>query len=747
MQQKKNSELAKKVFKELIRNEWGIEKLTFLLEINSKVIEQFTHFATNADNFSQLCKDEYSGHEFLTLVIKKNLDTITFIQSCKNIVSNLLPRNLIEKKPNIIKIFTSLLVENPNNIVQLCKNYKKECFRYHPSAIREKRTDTSIFIIEYLMACNVNATKQITSTLEKNPELIVQLCQYKVGYVLLKHLMIYNLDTAKLFTSLIIKDPKNIIPLFDYPYGCNFLEYSVDYNVNAIKQITSILTENPEYIIQLCNQNFTVYTSLEGLITRNIDAAEQFASALATNPKYIIQLFEKTLHGYKLFQFLKEKNSNIKKQLTSEALTEALALEILKNDNDFDLCKTQTARKKLERFVTNFPNIFSKLAANTGVDQMAPCLFYLLTKNGSCDDIKKNLTKKIDNDPLGLLLKKFIFGYNCDYDNATQTQTSKHIKNNIEQLANSDTVNEALRKPLVKKMLNNVFKKEQTLQQKYYTFVHGQKWKWNLLEHWFTCLLSLKNNKSYKDFLCIHLEKPKNSKNQLIDEKMLHEKILSNGGNRNRLQYINWAIFANDDNNKPIGNNSINYILRDYNTGTGLYGRIISIETVFDNLGYSDIYKKYENQLNELEQEHKNISKYGQFLLFAIPKKKIENYVFPVISGGQKAKIFIEGIGDTDDIKIVMEKLLNNHEKIKYGTNVIEFALVKTWDHEGSLNPESGIKVFAFNAADPEKMKAFNKKQNQLLRQITQEIIYRKKQLLFYKIQLSFYDMYAKMTT
>ena len=45
-----------------------------------------------------------------------------------------------------------------------------------------------------------------------------------------------------------------------------------------------------------------------------------------------------------------------------------------------------------------------------------------------------------------------------------------------------------------------------------------------------------------------------------------------------------------------------------------------------------------------------------------------------------------------------------------------------TQDKHGGLNPESGIKVHMFDAADPEKLAAFRKKESLLLEQIKQEI-------------------------
>ena len=81
----------------------------------------------------------------------------------------------------------------------------------------------------------------------------------------------------------------------------------------------------------------------------------------------------------------------------------------------------------------------------------------------------------------------------------------------------------------------------------------------------------------------------------------------------------------------------------------------------------------------------------------------------------------IEGIGETDDIKTIITTLRNSPEKIK-DSDQMEFVLIMTQDKHGGLNPESGIKVHMFDAADPEKLAAFKEKEHRLLEQIKQEI-------------------------
>lgn len=68
-----------------------------------------------------------------------------------------------------------------------------------------------------------------------------------------------------------------------------------------------------------------------------------------------------------------------------------------------------------------------------------------------------------------------------------------------------------------------------------------------------------------------------------------------------------------------------------------------------------------------------------------------------------------------------METLENNPENIK-NTDEIEFCVPMTYDKKGALNPESGIKIFAFNAADQEKLRAYYVCQQELFSQIKKDI-------------------------
>ena len=587
--------------------------------------------------------------------------------------------HLLKRNSEVAKLFISVLAADTNNIAELFKN---------PSGI---------FFLEYLIEKDSNVAKLLISVLAADTNNIVQLCKdldgskYLDGIYLLRDLMEEDPRLVKQVTSVLAADTNNIVQLLKNSSGIYLLRYLIEKDSNAAKLLISVLAADTNNIVQLC---------------KDLDGSKYLADS-------------KKLDGICLLRDLMEEDSSVAKQVIFETLM---------TDASFDLCKEPRGRKFLKFLIDKNPSMFSQLP-DTIVRKMAPYLFYLFTKKGSCGDIK-DLVEKIDGDNLGSLFKQLIYCYKCKNNQVVGTQTSIDMKQNLKRIIKSRIVH-VLQKPLVKKMLDDVFKKEQALQSDYYTFLHGQRWAVALPERWFTWLWSLKNNQSCKDkdFIFCHVEKPEDNENQLIQEEELRRKILDKGGESgysphqsslefSRLQFLTWSLFSNSTN---LASNPVNYFFGNDNCNSHRIKKI-SIKSAFEDLGFAHIYEKYKNQLDNLEQEHKNLSEHGQMLLFAIPKAQIEDCVFPVTDDGRKDRVFIDGLGNTNDISIIMETLRNNPEKINY--NNLQFALVKTWDF--ALNPEkSGIKVFPFNAADAdsEKVKKFRAKEEELFRQIKQDIM------------------------
>ncbi len=213
------------------------------------------------------------------------------------------------------------------------------------------------------------------------------------------------------------------------------------------------------------------------------------------------------------------------------------------------------------------------------------------------------------------------------------------------------------------------------------------------------------DNQKVEDYLFCHLERPNGN---VKEQEILRKKILEQGDKGGQIQFLNYATLGNSSFH---GSSSIEFVLSNKNRGTCFGGKNISLESVFYDLGYYQIYEKYQRELLELDREHSYLTKYGQLLLFGIPKDKIKNLVYLTHCGGQKRRIKIDGVGETDDIELIMKTLCNNPERID-NTDRLEFALIKTWDL--ALDPKSGVKVIAKNAVDPEKWKAFKAKEDVL---------------------------------
>ena len=769
---KEKSELAEKVFKKLIETNWGTKCLDSLLKTNPDVAILFTSVLTaDANNIVQLDKNSYgssNGIYFFIHLMEEDPGLVKQVTSvlaadANNIIqlcNSWFIGTLMEKDSNAAKLFTSVLVEDANNLVKLCKNmgllhlfkfcFLKRLMEKDPNSAKQfisvlVKDTNSLFklcknfggthFLEDLMEEDPRFVKQVTSVLAANVNNIAELFKDSGVICFLKRLMKKDSNAAKLLISVLVADTNNIVQLFKdlsgekYLFGIYLLRDLMEEDPRLVKQVTSVLAADTNNIAKLLKNSQGIYL-FRDLIEKDSNAAKLLISVLAADTNLIVQLCNnlddgenwtdsKRLDGIYLLRDLMEEDSSAAKQVIFETLI---------TDASFDLCKEPRGRKFLKFLIDKNSSMFSQLP-DTIVCKMPPYLFYLFTEKGSCGDIK-DLVEKMDGDNLGSLFKQLIYCDKCKKNQAVGTQTSIDMKQNLNKIIKSSIVN-VLQKPLVKKMLDGVFKKEQALQSDYYTFLHGQRWAVVLPERWFTWLWSLKNNQSCKDFLFCHVEKPKDNENQLIQEEELRKEVLDKGGECdidvqsdnlqfNRLQFLTWSLFGNSTN---LASNSVNYSVYNHNCNDHR-NRIkrISIKSAFEDLGFAHIYEKYKNQLDNLEQEHKNLSEHGQMLLFAIPKDKIEDCVFPVDDYGCKDEVFIDGLGYRNDISIIMETLRSNPEKINY--NNLQFALVKTWDF--ALNPEkSGIKVFPFDATDTdsEKVKKFRAKEEELFRQIKQDIM------------------------
>lgn len=280
----------------------------------------------------------------------------------------------------------------------------------------------------------------------------------------------------------------------------------------------------------------------------------------------------------------------------------------------------------------------------------------------------------------------------------------------------------SLKNPHMKIMVQQISNKERTLNNDYYTFIHGQRSSYLPYEQLHTFISSVINNQNTnQEHLLLHIKKPLTSSTDILQEENTRKTLINQGRYnikdkelRQHLLFTNWAYFANSTN---TGSSSARYIALNDNVGS-IY---TTYSQIFHLNNLSHLYNKYNEQLEELHTTFTTITQHGTCILIAIPKSTIKEQAYLAASGGFKTTLSIEGIGQTDDMSLIMETLTKSPEKID-NIDKIEFCIPMTYDTMGALNPESGIKVFAFNAADQEKLDNYYARQRELFAQIKQDI-------------------------
>lgn len=299
----------------------------------------------------------------------------------------------------------------------------------------------------------------------------------------------------------------------------------------------------------------------------------------------------------------------------------------------------------------------------------------------------------------------------CDRSAMPITTTVNHILSTPKILVE---IRELINNPTIKDLLIKIVKEEGTFHKDYYTFVHGQRWEYYLPEKLFTDLYGYRHNIPVHDFIFAHV--------RTIDDKdkdiATHQRLLLQGRknfdahkDRQKLLFLNAPFFGNTFNK---GSSTAHYFTKNANVGNVT----LTNRQVFDLLGYGNLYTRYAQALEALEKEFSTLSNcHGNILFFAIPKKMAQKYVFVAEPGGYKKTIKIND-KETDDINVIMDAYQNNPKSMSE-VDRNEFCLIMAND---AMNPQSGIKVKAINAANPEKMSAFWKKYDVLMAKIKADI-------------------------
>lgn len=300
------------------------------------------------------------------------------------------------------------------------------------------------------------------------------------------------------------------------------------------------------------------------------------------------------------------------------------------------------------------------------------------------------------------------------------TQTMQHLVNNPKAV---DVAQKFVAKNDRMLVASNFLAKETALHDDYYTFVHGHNAGYYFPLKIYTLLWQLYKKREIKDFIFPQVRPLTEKESDIVDEENARVYLLKYGEDcgyyyKDLLLSMNYAFFANATHR---GSSSSWRVAR----GAGLKG-IYPLRTSFKIFNHESTYTKFKTEIIALATEYNQKSLSGNALCIAVPRNKINECVFPVQVGGHKISLYIKGVGYTSDMKIILETLRNNPEKIK-STDVIEFCLILT-QRNGGMDPDTGIKIFPILSGDPEKIDELRKKEDALFAKIKADIEEHEKQ-------------------
>lgn len=300
---------------------------------------------------------------------------------------------------------------------------------------------------------------------------------------------------------------------------------------------------------------------------------------------------------------------------------------------------------------------------------------------------------------------------------ATQSQT--HMYANRTALVDGDTA--WFTRPFfdykdVSWVKDEIFKKEDELRDRFYTFFHGQRKSYYLPERLHTLLWQTKEHLDCSDFLFAHIVPPV-AEHDKDKEAALAKEIIETGRTyefevRRRLLFMNYGLFANAKNK---GSSSACYALENCNAGNVR----IELEDSFKHFDAMDIYHKYQKELQKLEKDYSTLG-YGNLLMIAVPKQKIKDLVYLAVTGGGKSQVYYKDGNLAEGMDQIMEALCNEPEKL-LETDTLEFCMPMT-QKDGGLDPQTGIKVIPFVLGDKKRVEALKKREQELFDRIKADL-------------------------
>jgi len=155
----------------------------------------------------------------------------------------------------------------------------------------------------------------------------------------------------------------------------------------------------------------------------------------------------------------------------------------------------------------------------------------------------------------------------------------------------------------------------------------------------------------------------------------------------------------------------------------------INPKYIFNLFGLGDIYKKYAQQIDDLDQEYQKICPNQQLLLLSLSPDAVEKTVYTALAYGTKCPLPTRIQSTTE----LLSTLRKNPTSVLYDDgktptvapyyDEILFCHITTPDY--GLHPDrvgKDIKVYTITGADPDEMSTYLKKETALFDEIKQEI-------------------------
>ncbi len=658
-----------------------------IMKKNSKAVARFTQVILQ--DFAKLCKKDYVCliiRKILALnpksikafvePIAKNLGLLAKSRSAADLVLD-----VMKKQPDVAVKFAQVINQNFAEIVKVGYGPKiiEEIIKVNPQVVEQFAQPAMDNIQE--LGGTWSGFRVIKSILENSSQEAVQECAQKVV--------------------------QNFAEIVKVGYGPKIIEEIIKVNPEAAELFAQPAMDN---ILELgqTRRGFWVIKSI--LENSSQEAAQAYTEKVIKNFDEMVKIY-----GFGIIQVVIEVNFQAADRLVPMVVglilendkTGLLFWFIMKFLND---CSQGVAQLLSQEVIKNFSAFMELPFGQKYVKE-------IIEKMGDSTEIL-DIFEKLATECDALNILSFITSLRAQATfRQGSTQTQQHFKSLLEHnrkklkrfMPKVGTV-EYNRFDLMNKKL--IASEKQQQQAGRYTFVHGYPWQYHFLHDLYSELWSVVHAQKLNDYMFLRFIADMHDGSGKKGNEA-REEILKNGvgryyasvsGKQKHMLFMNYALLCNQN-----GSNTLQYIFNN-NCENPVE---LHVKTMFRHLGLARLgldLAKYKEDIAELERLHKEANKFGAGLMLSFTPEMLKKSVYVCKGGGGKKKVYIKGIGKTDDVQLILDTLRKAPEKIK-SIDHMEFVHILTKDC--ALNPEviksGAIKIIPFNPADPEKLAQYKK--------------------------------------